>query len=70
MASVWSKCKKASPIWKGFVILAAVVISLATAFVKQHSIVDVFAALPLGALAEVLTFHVIYPGKRGSRSAV
>ena len=61
MASVWCKCKKAHPAWKAFVVLAALVISAATAFVKQHSVVDIFAALPLGVLAEVLTFHVFYP---------
>ena len=64
MASVWCKCRKANPWWKAFVVAAAVVISLATAFVKQHSILDVFAALPLGLLAEILTFHVIFPGKK------
>ena len=64
MASVWCKCRKAHPAWKAFVVLAAVVISAATAFVKQHSVVDIFAALPLGVLAEVLTFYVIYPKKK------
>ena len=64
MASVWCKCRKAHPLWKAFVVFAAVVISAATAFVKQHSVVDIFAALPLGALAEVLTFYVIYPKKK------
>lgn len=63
MASCWCKCKKASPWWKAFVVLAAAVISVATAFVKQHSVIDIFAALPLGVLAEILTFHVIYPKK-------
>ena len=61
MASAWCKCKKAPAAWKGFVVLSAVVISIATAFVKQHSIIDVFAALPLAALAEILTYHVILP---------
>ena len=61
MASVWCKCKKASPWWKAFVVFAAVVISAATAFVKQHSVIDIFAAIPLGVLAEVLTFRVFYP---------
>ena len=64
MASCWCKCKKASPWWKAFVVLAAVVISIATAFVKQHSVIDIFAALPLALLAEILTFHVIYPKKK------
>ena len=43
---------------------AAVIISVATAFVKQHSVLDIAAALPLSLLAEILTFHVIYPKKR------
>jgi len=63
MASVWSKCRKANVWWKAFVVIAAAVISIATAFVKQHSVVDIFAALPLGVLAEILTFHVICPNK-------
>lgn len=64
IASTWCKKKDAPPGWKIFVVLAAVVISVATMFVKQHSAVDVVAALPLGALAEWLTFHVIYPGRK------
>ncbi len=64
IASVWCKYKGASVWWKAFVVLAAAVISVSTAFVKQHSVIDIFAALPLGALAEVLTFYVIYPKRR------
>ena len=64
MASCWWKCKKASVWWRIFVVIAAVVISIATAFVKQHSVIDIFAALPLALLAEILTFHVIYPKKK------
>ena len=64
IASCWCKCKKATPWWKAFVVLAAAVISIATAFVKQHSVIDIFAAIPLALLAEILTFHVIYPKKR------
>ena len=64
MASCWCKCKKASPWWKAFVVVATVVISIATAFVKQHSVIDIAAAIPLGVLAEVLTFYVIYPKRK------
>ena len=39
-------------------------ISLSTSFVKQHSMVDVFAALPLGALAEWLVYGKSYWRKR------
>ncbi len=64
MASCWCKCRKAPIWWKCFVVFAAAVISIATAFVKQHSVIDIFAALPLGVLAEILTFYVIYPKKK------
>jgi hypothetical protein len=56
MASVWSKCKKAPRWWRVAVVVSAVVISISTTFVKQHSAVDVFAALPVGFLAEYLVY--------------
>ena len=56
IASVWCKCRKAPVWWKAFTVFAAVVISISTAFVKQHSVVDVIAAIPLGLLAELLTY--------------
>ena len=37
-------------------ITQAVAISVSTAFVKQHSVVDIFAAIPLGLLAENLVY--------------
>jgi len=64
IASVWCKYRDASIWWRAFTILAAVVISISTAFVKQHSVLDIIAALPLGILAEFLTFRVIFPKKR------
>ena len=64
MASCWCKCREVPVWWKVFVVIATVVISAATAFIKQHSLVDIAAALPLGVLAEVLTFHVIFPKKK------
>ena len=63
IASVWLKKRDAPGWWKCFTVLAAAVISVATAFVKQHSVIDIAAALPVGVLAEILTFHVIYPKK-------
>ena len=61
-------CKdKALPLWSK-VLLAVVVffICIAVCFVKQHSFVDVLAALPLCALAEYLTFHVFFPEKKAA----
>ena len=47
------KVKVALLIW-------GVLICLSTAFIKQHSVVDIFTALPLGLLAEILVFGRSY----------
>lgn len=57
IASVWVKEKDVSLWVKAFVVVLAVLICLSTMFIKQHSAVDVIAALPLGLLAEILVFH-------------
>ena len=56
IASVWLKQKTASRNWKAFVVLAVVLICLSTMFIKQHSALDVLAALPVGLIAEWLVF--------------
>lgn len=60
IASVWLKTKDTSKWWKAFVVFAVIMICLSTMFIKQHSAVDFFAALPVCLLAEVLVFKVIY----------
>ncbi len=60
IASVWLKEKSASKPWKAFVVIAVVLICLSTMFIKQHSAVDVFMALPLGLLAEWMIFGKKY----------
>ena len=57
IASVWIKEKDVSILVRTFVVVLAVLICLSTMFIKQHSAVDVIAALPLGLLAEILVFH-------------
>lgn len=60
IASVWLRKKDASPAWKGFVVFSVILICLSTMFIKQHSALDFFAALPVCLLAEILVFHVFY----------
>ena len=60
IASTWMKYKPAPRAWRWFTVFAAVIISLSTAFVKQHSTVDIIAALPLSLLAEVIVFRRYY----------
>lgn len=60
IASVWLKQKDASVLWKIFVVFAVILICLSTAFIKQHSIVDAFAAIPVCILAEIIGFGKRY----------
>ena len=63
IASVWLKAKNVSILWKAFVVIAVILICLSTMFIKQHSAVDFFVALPVCLLAEILVFKVFYKKK-------
>ena len=56
IASVWTKEKGAPIPWKIFVVAAVILICLSTMFIKQHSAVDFFAALPVCLLAEYIVY--------------
>lgn len=63
ITSVWTKEKGASLWWKAFVVVAVILICLSTMFIKQHSVADFFAALPVCLLAEWFVYG------RGKRTA-
>ena len=63
IASVWCRSRDASRPLKGLIVLLAVLISVSTAFVKQHSAVDILAAVPVGLLAEFLVYGRFPGGK-------
>ncbi len=69
IASTWVKKQDAPTAWKVFVVLAAVVISIATAFVKQHSVVDILWALPLSLLAEWIVYRRWWRDRRTRKKA-
>ncbi len=60
IGSVWLREKSAHVLWKIFVVFAVIMICLSTMFVKQHSAVDFFAALPVCLLAELIVFRKEY----------
>ena len=62
IASVWTKRKDTSPAFKTFIVLSAVMISISVTFVKQHSAMDVAAAIPVCLLAELLVYGKYRPG--------
>lgn len=57
IASVWLREKGVKWIWKVLLVVLVILICLSTMFIKQHSAMDFFAALPVCALAEILVFH-------------
>ena len=57
IASTWLKYRQVPRWFKALIVALAALISLATAFIKQHSFVDIFAALALGALAEAVVYR-------------
>lgn len=63
IASVWLRTKNASKVWKAFVVVAVILICLSTMFIKQHSALDFFVALPVCLLAEILVFGIFYKRK-------
>ena len=56
IASIWLKEKDARPAWKVFVVVSVILICLSTMFIKQHSAVDFFAALPVCLIAEGIVY--------------
>ena len=64
IASVWTKEKRAHPLWKGFVVFAVIMICLSTMFIKQHSAVDFFAAIPVCLIAEGFVYRDRYFRKK------
>ena len=67
IASAWCRRKETRPFWKGFMIVSAILISISTAFVKQHSFLDILAAIPLCLLAELF---VRWTERRKNRRSV
>ncbi len=67
IASVWTKEKQAHWAWKVFIVLITALICVSTMFVKQHSAVDFFAALPVCLLAEGIVYRDRYFRKKSVR---
>lgn len=57
IASAWLKETHVSGLFKGFILVFVGLICLSTMFLKQHSAVDVFAALPVCLLAEGVAYR-------------
>ena len=56
IASTWLREKSVSKWIKTIIVLFCFMVCISVAFVKQHSVVDIFAAIPVCILAEWITF--------------
>lgn len=56
IASTWLKEKDTSVWTRMFAVLFSLGVCVSVAFVKQHSVVDIFAAIPVCILAEILVY--------------
>lgn len=64
IASAWLKEKSASWYVKTIVVVFVVGVCLSVAFTKQHSVVDIFAALPVCLIAEIFAFRKYYRNRK------
>lgn len=64
IASVWLKERSASLVWKIVLVLWVILICISIMFVKQHSALDLFAALPMCLLAELVVYRDRYFQRR------
>lgn len=60
LVSAWLKERDVHRGFKAFVVVSAILICLSTMFIKQHSALDAFAALPLCLLAELIAYGKSY----------
>jgi len=57
IASAWMREKTASKLTKILITVFCFFVCISVAFVKQHSVVDIFAAIPVCILAEYIAFY-------------
>jgi len=67
IASAWLKERSASPLGKTAVVIFVVLVCLSVAFVKQHSVVDIYAAIPMCLVAEFFAFRPYYKNRRAAK---
>ena len=63
IASAWLKEKSAAWYVKTIVVIFVIFVCLSVAFTKQHSVVDIFAAIPVCLVAEIVAFGKYYKRK-------
>ena len=57
ITSAWLKEKGVSKLWKAFVVASLVIVCLSISFIKQHSVIDAWAAFGLCAIVEIIVYR-------------
>jgi membrane-associated phospholipid phosphatase len=57
MASVWAKERRTSLTFKWVMGVTCLMVCLSTVFIKQHSVVDIFVALVMCILIEIVIYR-------------
>lgn len=70
IASTWLKERSVGRVSKTLLVAFCVMVCVSVAFVKQHSVVDIFAALPVCLLAEAIAFGGYWKQRRLAKKAV
>ena len=60
IASAWLKEKSVAWYVKGFLVFFSLGVCISVAFTKQHSVVDIFAAIPVCVVAEVIAYRTYW----------
>lgn len=55
--AAWKANGLRTPLWRTLAAIAAVLVSISTVFLKQHSVLDILAALPICAIGYFLCYH-------------
>ncbi|MBQ5591256.1 MAG: phosphatase PAP2 family protein [Clostridia bacterium] len=55
--SIWLKQKNANIYWRWFVVVFSIIICLSTVFLKQHSVIDIYVAVALCVLVEIMVYR-------------
>lgn len=55
--ALWNAKGLRGPVWRTVNVVSAVLISISTVFLKQHSILDIFGAIPVCVLGYFLAFR-------------
>ena len=58
IATVWLRKPDAKPWLKGLILLFCLGVCLSVAFVKQHSVLDIFGAIPVCMIAQWVAFSL------------